>query len=236
MRHSIRCALVAATLSSLMSGVVNASDLSYTFLDFQVLQQDVPVLGMQEPVPSQIVEIEGQSGDGIGIEGGLAFGDRFYAGGSFRSSIIDLTGTVSNPLGITDVTDEFDAVFSRIHFGYIQPIGDNFDLLFEVSLDSTEYDFGSFAGESFDVSDSGAGARFGFRWNPDPRFELYSYARYSTVGDVDMYTLELNDDELYRVGLLWYFFEDLGLGVDIESGAVKTVSITMRFSFGNLPW
>ena len=223
-------------LGGLLVETTVASELSYTLLDFQAIQQDLPEFGSQEPVPGQIVDIEGQSGEGIGIEGSLAIGERFYAGGSFKSSILDVMGTVTNPLGITDVTDEFDSISSRVYVGYLQPIGANFDLIFELSADSREYDFGSFAGESFDVSESGAGAQIGFRWNPTPAFELFSYARFSEVGDVDLNTLQLEADESLRLGMLWYFFEDLGLGVNIESGSIDTVSVTMRFSFGNLPW
>ena len=236
MQYSVRYTLLAAIVTCVGTETVNASELSYTFLDFQALKQDISEHGIQEPVLGQTVEIDGQSGDGLGIEGALAIGERFFAGGSFRSSIVDVTGTVTNPLGTTDVTDEFDAVFTRIYAGYILPIGDNFDLTFQLSLDSTDYDFGSFAGESFDTQDSGTGAQLGFRWNPTPNFEIFSYARFSEVGDADLELLQLNADEIYRVGFYWYFFEDLGLGFDYESGAVETAAISMRFSFGNLPW
>lgn len=236
MRTSIRRALLTMALGTLLVETAFASELSYTLLDFQALQQDLPEFGSQEPVPGQIVDIRGQSGEGIGIAGSLAIGDRFYAGGSFQSSILDVMGTVTNPLGVTDVTDEFDSVSSRLYVGYLLPIGTNFDLIFEVSSDSREYDFGSFAGESFDVSDNGIGAQVGFRWNPIPSFEFFSYARFSEVGDVDLNTLQLKEDESLRLGVLWYFFEDLGLGVNVDSGSVDTVSVTMRFSFGNLPW
>jgi len=38
------------------------------------------------------------------------------------------------------------------------------------------------------------------------------------------------------VGVRWYFFENLGVGIEYDSGDVDTTTISMRFNFGNLPW
>jgi len=213
-----------------------SSDLSYTFLDFRAIKQDITASGSQTSVPNQIVTINVLDGEGIGISGTLEFGERFYIGGSFSSSIIGVTGLVSNPLGDISVEDTFDAVFSRFSFGYQRELSTNFDLVIEATAEFADYDFGSFTVENFDTTDSGAGARIGFRWNPVPALEVYTFGRFTPVGKLNLDTLEFDSDTLTNVGFYWYFFEDLGLGLDIELGEVETATLNMRFSFGNLPW
>lgn len=225
-----------ATLLVTVSPKAYSSDLSYTFLDFRIIQQDISAAGSQVPVPGQTVSINTQEGDGIGVSGAIEFGERFYVGGNFSSSIIDVAGLVSNPLGDTAVEDSFDAVFTRLNFGYRREIGANFDLLFEATLESADYDFGSFAVENFDMTDSGVGARVGFRWNPVPALEVYTFGRHTPVGKINLDTLTFDSDTLANVGFYWYFLEDLGLGLDFEIGEVDSATFTMRFSFGNLPW
>jgi hypothetical protein len=233
MSFSVRTSLFAVFFAFAASAT--ASDLSYTFMDFQYMTgKSVEAEGLQSPVPGQTVSIRAEDGDGIAVGGSLNIGQRFFIGGTFQTAIVDVFGIVENPFGITAVQDEFDLIQSRVNVGYLQPIGENFDLIFDLSYDSTDYDFGSFAGENFDFEDAGTGAQLGFRWNPTPRFELYSFARYSSVGKVNLSVPEFEPDTLARVGMLWYFFEDLGLGVDYETGIVDTVTVSMRFSFGDL--
>jgi hypothetical protein len=213
-----------------------ASELSYTYLDFMYADQTVDATGNQQPVFGQNIFVDAEQGDSIAMGGSLGLGKRFFLSGSFASSIIDVTATVTSPLAEVTVTDNFDVISSRLSLGYVQPLGDAFDLLFEVTYDSLEFDFGSFAGESFDVEDSGAGAQIGFRWNPTRALELYASSRFSPVGKVTLDDLEFDSDVINRVGLMWYFFEDLGVGLDYESGQVESFSVSMRFSFGTLQW
>jgi hypothetical protein len=214
----------------------HASELTYTFLDFQYLQQEVQATGTQNPVPVQTVSIDSHDGDGIAIDGSLAIGSRFFAGGGFRTSIIDVEGLITNPLTEVQVSDNYDVIFTRLSAGYLQPIGTTFDLIVEISYDSTEFDFGSFAGENFDVEGSGAGARAGFRWNPTPPLEIFASARYSPTAEVNLNTLEFEAGTMGSLGVRWYFFEDLGLGIDYEAGDFETIAVSLRFGFGNLPW
>jgi hypothetical protein len=46
----------------------------------------------------------------------------------------------------------------------------------------------------------------------------------------------LDADTLVGVGVAWYFIEDLGVGVNYELGTVDTLTVSMRFSFGRLPF
>jgi hypothetical protein len=223
-------------ICALAAGGASASELSYTFLDFLYLDQSVDIAGTQVPVAGQSVFVDSGVGDGIALAGSLGLGDRFFLGGSFTSSIVDVTATVTNPLTTVTVEDNYDLIASQVSFGYLQPVGEDLDLILELVYDSMEYDFGSFAGENFDVNDSGLGGRVGFRWNPTRALELYGYTRFSPVGEVSLDGLEFQSDTVNRLGLIWYFFEDLGLGLDFESGQIDTFSISLRFSFGNLQW
>jgi hypothetical protein len=211
-----------------------ASDLSYTFIDFQAISNKTALTGVQSPVPAQTVAISSDEGDGISIAGSVSLGTRFFLAGKFQTSIVDVSGIVTNPLGTTAVSDNFDLLQSRVAFGYQRELSENFDIVFELSYDSSEYDFGSFAGENFDMHSTGAGASVGFRWNPRVPFELFGSAHHNPVGKGDLQALEFESETRMRLGAVWYFLEDLGLGVDYEAGDVDTLSISMRFSFGDL--
>ena len=211
-----------------------ASDLSYTFIDFQAISNKMDLAGTQSPVPAQTVSVQADEGDGISVAGSVSLGERFFLAGRFQTSIIDVTGVVTNPLGTTTVADTFDLIQSRVAFGYQRELRPNFDIMFELSYDSSEYDFGSFAGENFDMQGTGAGARFGFRWNPRIPFELYGAVHSNPVGKGNLQALEFDPETRVQLGTVWYFLEDLGVGLDYEAGDVDTLSLSMRFSFGDL--
>jgi hypothetical protein len=218
------------------SFAASASELSYTFLDVQRPETTVDATGVQTPVPGQTVKINALDGKGIAVGGSLALVHGLYFGGSYRSSIIDVTGSISSPLVTVNVTDTFDLVVSSLAFGYAHEFGDNFDLIAEISYDFSNYDFGSFAGENFDIEDSGAGARLGFRWNPATPVELYLFGKYSPVAKALLSEGTFEKGNSAILGVRWYFFENLGVGIEYDSGEVDTTTISMRFSFGNLPW
>lgn len=228
--------LIAAVLGSLATVNAGASELSYTFLDFRYVANDVTASGSQSPVPSQTVSSETQDGDGVAVGGSVAIGERFYFVGAYQSSIIDVKGVVTNPLGVTPVEDNFDLVQTSIGFGYQKELRPNFDLNAELTLDGMDYDFGSFAGEDFDTNDSGLGAKAGFRWNPIEKLEVNGFARWSEVGSPKIDTHEFEADTTVGFGINWYFIQDLGVGLNFESGDVETTTISMRFSFGRLPF
>jgi hypothetical protein len=229
-KHALWAILAAPSLTA------SASELSYTFLDFQRPQSTIDATGVQTPVPGQTVEINALDGEGIAVAGSLAVGQRFYVGGSYKSSVVDVTGVVSNPLVTVNVADTFDLVLSNLALGYVFEIGDELDLIAEISYDTANYDFGSFAGENFDLDDSGAGGRIGFRWNPALPVELYVFGRYSPVAKPVLSEGTYEQGSSVSAGIRWYFFENLGVGLEYDSGDIDTTTISMRFSFGNLPW
>lgn len=217
------------------ASAAQASELTYTYVDFQAFSSSGEQAGQQVPVPSQTVAVQTADGDGIALGGALSIGRRFFVGGRFQTSIVDVDAVVTNPLiGVTTATDNFDVIQSRMTVGYYREIKDNLDVTLELSLDSREYDFGTFAGESFDMSDDGLGVRAGFRWNPRTPLEISGYVHHSAVGEADLTTGAFDSDTSVGIGAMWYFFEDLGVGVEYASGQMDSVAFSMRFGFGDL--
>ena len=233
--HLTSRVVIPTTLYFVLSSA-NA-EVTYTYLDFEYLRQRTDTSGLQStPSAGQFVSVKTDEGDGVSVSGSMAMGERFYLSGSFRTAIIDVSGVVTNPLGTTDVMDDFDLISGRLGLGYQRPLNDELDLVFELSYDWADYDFGSFAGENFDMDDGGAGARVGFRWGPSSRFELSAIGHFTTIETADLNALEFESDTLLSVGAFWYFFEDLGIGLQYEAGEVDILTVSMRFSFGDLPW
>jgi hypothetical protein len=229
-----RLALLAAVSGAATTLAAQASELSYTYVDFQAVSTSGEESGEKVPVPGQTVRVLTEDGDGVSIGGSVAVGSRFFVRGRFETSVIDVNAVVTNPFGVSRAADNFDLIRSRLAFGYYREIQENFDLMVELALESTEYDCGSFAGESFDMSDDGAGARVGFRWNPLLPLEVSGYAHYSAVGQADLTTSVFEADTTMCVGVMWYFFRDLGIGVDYSNAQEGSVAFSMRFSFGDL--
>lgn len=228
-----------ATLSVTACGALSAlpaaaSELSYTFLDIGATSVETSLEGVRMPAPSQTVTVGLTDGDGLTVAGSLAIGRRFYIAAANETSVIGVDAFVESPLATAFVGGNVDRVESRAAVGYVQPIGANFDLVFELAYDSIEYDFGSFAGESFDVDDSGAGLGIGLRWNPTAALELFAMAHGSETVEVDLTTGTLDTGTRAMAGVRWYFFEDLGLSFDARSGDADSVNVSLRFSFGDL--
>lgn len=232
-RTPLRALLLAALAATALPAA--ASELAYTFIDFHVLDHDIGVTGSQSPVPEQDVTLSLGGGDGIAGSGAIAI-RQFYLFGAFKSSIIDVTGTVTSPLATTPVSGNFDLVQTSAGVGYQREISRNFDVIGELSYEVADYDFGSFAGENFDMDESGVGVRLGFRWNPLPRYEIFAHAHHTPVGRPMLSALRIDSDTVIGGGLRWSFFEDLALGLEHEAGEVKTTTLTLRFNFSNLPW
>lgn len=211
-----------------------ASELSYTFLDIGAATIDTSLTGVRTPAPGQSVSIGLTDGDGLMVAGSLAIGRRFYVAAGNESDVIGVDAFVESPLATAFVGGNVDRVASRAAIGYVQPIGANFDFVFELAYESLEYDFGSFAGESFDVDESGNGLGLGFRWNPKAALEVFAMAHGSETVEVDLTNGTLESGTRSVAGLRWYFFEDLGLGFDVRSGDVDSVNVSLRFGFGDL--
>jgi opacity protein-like surface antigen len=229
-----RWAQAAALALALVVSRGYASDLSYTFVDFGALAVKSDATGRQSPTAGQTVAVEAQDGDGLEVAGSLALGRRFYLAASYDSAVVDVDAVVTSPLASAETSGNFDLLLTRVGFGYVQPIGQRLDLQFELGRDKAEYDFGSFAGENFDVKDSALAAQVGLRFHATDALELFLAARGSDVGEVDLTQRRFVSGTEVSAGLRYYFFEDLGLGIDFRSGDVDSFALSLRFGFGEL--
>jgi hypothetical protein len=233
MKRSVWISIALATPVALASPGV-ASDLSYTFVDFGALGVASDLSGTRSPTPGQTVTVESGEGDGLTVGGSLALGERFYLGGAYDSAVVEVDASIRSPLATVSTSGNFDLVTTRAALGYVVRAGEALDIYFEASYDTVDYDFGSFAGESFDVDDGGAGVGFGLRWNPTASVEVFASAHGSSVGEVNLTTSELGEGVQGSLGLRFYFFHDLGLGFDLRSGDVDSLAVSLRFGFGEL--
>ena len=217
-------------LSLGLTGTANAQEVRYSWLDLSFMGQDVGGLTaiQQTPVPGQFVEINAQDGDGVRFRGSYALGEKFYLFGDYGSTDIDVDAVVTNAQGSFPASDEFDLTTIRGGFGYRWGVGFSTDIYAEVSYDSIDYDFGSFAGESFDTDSQGAGATVGIRHMLSDNWEVRAHGRYSGQAVVDLNTLEYDTGALFGVGVSWEIVRGLALVADYETGDVDTWSLGFR--------
>jgi hypothetical protein len=224
-----------ALVAAVPSLTAQATDLSYTYLDFQSLDNSIDKTAQQSPLPGQTVNIQISGGNGIAAAGSYAFGNRFYFGGYYRSSVVDYSGVVTSPIATDQATGSFDLVAGNLSVGYVHKFGDQLDFTADIGYESSFYDFGSIGGENFDLKGSGAAASLGLRWNPKKPVELFVSAHYSGVEKANLTAHRYDSGTSIKAGVRWYFFQNLGVGVEHQSGDIEITTISMRFSFGNLP-
>ncbi len=227
---------VIPALLGFAAASARASDLDYTYIDFRVLDSRFDAAGTQRPIPEQPVHTQAHGGSGISIAGSLGLPSRFYVAGRFDSSVINVETRITSPLAEQTVADQFDLVSSRFGLGYRLPLGTRLDVVAELSYDTAQLDFGSLAGENFDTKGTGLAARAGFRWNPKPSVEVFGTAGRSPVAHVSLDDRSFSSGGVVDAGFRWFFFKDLGLGLDYASGATSALTLSMRFGFGDLPW
>ena len=226
-----RQALPAAALALLvLAGTASAQELRYSWLDLSYMGQDVGgIAGTQAtPVPGQVVDIEASDGDGVRFRGSYALGDKFYFFGDYGSTDIDANALVTNDQGEFPASDEFDLTSVRGGFGFRWGVGFSTDIIFELFYDSIDYDFGSFAGESFDTDSQDVGGAVGIRHMFGDDWEVRAMGRYSNHAEVDLNTLEFDSGALYSVGFSWQLVRGLAIVGDYETGDVDSWSIGFR--------
>jgi hypothetical protein len=224
-------AILVAT--ALLCGTASASDLSYTYLEFGTLVTRSDFDGTRA-VGLQTVSLDPGDGDGLAIAGSLAFGSRFYMTGSYRAAVVDTAAEVVSPLTTSRVDGSFDWTTARAGFGAVLPLGERLDLLAEIGYRTVHFDFGSFIGEDFDADTSGAELAFGLRFNPRERFELAVKAFTSDTGESNLSTGQFSGRAGIDAALRWYVFEDIGLGINVRSGDIRSLGASIRFGFGEL--
>lgn len=220
--------LIAVVLASWSSPSV-AQEVRYSWLDISFMGQDVGKSGSQlTPVPGQFVDADAKDGDGIRFRGSIGTWHNLYAFVDYGSTDIDVDVLVTNTNGTFPASDEFDYTTIRSGVGVRFPLSYRMDIFAEVSYDSLDLDFGTFAGESFDTDAQGAGGTLGIRMMATDDFEIRAHGRYSNQADVDLTTLLFDSGALYGVGFGWQLVQGFSLVGDYESGEFSSWSIGFR--------
>lgn len=219
----------AVLLVALASGTAGAQELRYSWLDLSFVAQDVDRQGMQQtPVPGQTTELDAQDGDGVRFRGSFGTWYNLYVFGDYLSSDIDVDALVTNDQGEFPASDEFDLTTIRGGIGWRYPLRFATDIFVELTYDSIDYDFGSFAGEDFDIDDQDLGGTLGIRHMLNDDIQLYAYGRYSNHADIDLDTLTFDTGQFYGAGIVWEIVRGLAVVGDFESGEITTWAVGFR--------
>jgi hypothetical protein len=222
----VACAVVLAALSA---NGASAQELRYSWLDLSFTAQDVDRQGTQQtPVPGQTTSVDAKDGDGVRFRGSFGTWYNLYGFGEYGSSDIDVDSLVSNDQGDFPASDEFDLTTIRGGIGWRYPLRFATDIYVELTYDSIDYDFGSFAGESFDIDDQDIGGAIGIRHMLNDDIQVYAYGRYSNHADVDLDNLVFDAGQFYGAGLVWEIVRGLALVADFESGEITTWAVGFR--------
>ena len=212
-----------------LAGGAYAQDVRYSWFEFGVLQQDVSRTATSfDPLLNQSVDINATDGNGLEFRGSVGTWMNFYAFFDFATADPDVQGTVTNDQGVFEASDTFDFTTIRGGLGYKFSITYKTDIVAEIGVDSTDYDFGSFAGEDFDIDEQDIGGLLGFRSMLNDDIELNAYARYTNVGDVDLTNKTFDSDVLYGVGIGYTLIRGLSVTASYEAGEVSTIAVGFR--------
>lgn len=212
------------------SYAADAQDLRYSWLDMSFMAQDVGRSGSLSPLPGQVVDISTTDGTGVRFRGSIGTWKNFYLMLDYGATDIDLTGVVSNSNTgfVQEIEDQFDYTAVRGGLGLRFPLRYDTDIFGEVTYDSLDFDFGSFAGEDFDMGRKEIGGTVGVKTMFGDHVQAYLHARYTAVGDADLTTGIFDTDTLIGVGVAWELIRGLSLVGDYESGEFSSLSIGFR--------
>ncbi len=225
------------TLTAMSTVALAQEEVRYSWFEISFIQQDVDRSGSQisllDPTIPQLVDVNVSDGNGIKFRGSVGTWHNLYAFVDFASSDIDDTAVVTNTITgavSPEAMDEFDFTTIRGGVGLRFPLNFKTDIYAELSYDSLDLDFGSFAGEDFDTDAQDVGGAIGIRRMFGDNLELRAYGRYSNVGDVN-----LNDpagtfdsDTLFGAGFGFTLIRGLSITGDYESGEFTNWSIGFR--------
>lgn len=207
-----------------------AQEIRYSWVDLSFMGQDVGRAGSLTPLPGQTVDIAVTDGSGVRFRGSVGTWKNFYLMVDYGSTDVDLTGTVTNTnTGFEQgFADEFDVTSIRGGVGLKYSLFYSTDIYGELTYDSLDFDFGSFAGENFDTDFQDVGVTIGVRSMLSAEIELRAHARHTAVGDVDLNTGAMESDTLYGVGFGFELVRGLSITGDYESGIFSNWNIGFR--------
>ncbi len=222
--------IVAVLLLVAYSSATLAQNVRYSWFEISYVQQGIGEGGtLTDDQIGQTVKIVSVEDDnGIKFRGSFGTWRNLFAFVDFNSSDLIIDVTVSNSQGQFSVTDEFDFIAVRAGVGVRWSLTHKTDIYAAVSYDSTDLDFGSFAGENFDTGEKDVGAQVGVRSIFGDKLELRANVRYSGVGDVDLTTGIWDSDTLFGVGFGYELIRGLSITGDYESGQFNSWNIGFR--------
>jgi hypothetical protein len=223
-RHILLAVLVGCSYAA------DAQELRYSWMDMSFMGQDVGRSGSLSPLPGQVVDIDTTDGTGVRFRGSIGTWKNLYAFIDYGSTDIELVGVVINTnTGFEQpIEDEFDYTTIRGGVGLRYPLRFETDIFGELTYDSLDFDFGSFAGEDFDMGRKEMGGALGVRTMFGDHVQAYLRVRYTAVGDADLTTGIFDTDTLVGVGVAWELIRGFALVGDFESGEFSNLSIGFR--------
>jgi len=231
MKPFIARALLSVTAIFVMTGTSHAQEIRYSWMEMSFMGQDVSRTGsLPTPgVPDQIVDVSVSDGTGVRFRGSFGTWNNLYLVFQYAATDIDLTGEVTNPGNPpAGFDDEFDYTSIRGGVGIKYSIFENTDIFGELTYDRVGFDFGSFAGENFDMDRQEAGGALGIRTLFGDHFMVQVHGRYSGVGDADLTTGLFDSDTLFGAGFAWEFIRGMSFVGDVESGEFSSYSLGLR--------
>ena len=222
--------VVSALLLMVCSSASLAQDVRYSWFEISYVQQGIGEGGtLTDDQIGQTVNIFSvEDGNGIKFRGSVGTWHNLFVFMDFNSSDLIVDATISNNQGQFSARDEFDFTAIRGGVGVKWSVTHKTDIYAAVSYDSMDLDFGSFAGENFDVGDKDVGAQVGVRSIFGGKLELRANVRYSGVGDVDLTTGIWDSDTLFGVGFGYELIRGLSITGDYESGQFNSWNIGFR--------
>ena len=226
-RNALR--VFASLLLLVGSSAALAQDVRWSFFEVSFIEQDIDQQGtMVDFTLNQSVDIDTSSGNGIKFKASFGTWHNLFAFIDFTSSDIDVDVVVTNSGGVFPASDEFDYTTYRSGIGGKWAITYSTDVYGAVTYDSTDFDFGSFAGENFDTGDKDVGAELGVRSMFGDHLELRLHGRYTNLGAVDLSTGVLDSDTLFGVGFGYELVRGLSIIGDYESGEFSSWNLGFR--------
>jgi hypothetical protein len=220
---------IAALLFVASSSAAMAQDVRYSWFEIAYVEQEVGRNGtVTDSLLGQTVDISAKDGNGIKFRGSVGTWHNLFALVDYNSSDIRVDAAVSNSQGQFLTTDEFDFTAVRSGVGLKWSLTPKTDLYGAVTYDNVDLDFGSFAGENFDVDNQDIGATVGVRSIFGEKFELRANVRFSEVGDVDLTTGVWDADTLFGVGFGYELIRGLSITGDFEDGQFNSWNIGFR--------
>lgn len=220
---------IAALLLLAGSSIAMAQDVRYSWAEISYAGQDIGRSGSStDSILGQTVDISAKDGNGIKFRGSWGTWHNLFAFVDFGSSDIDVSAVVTNSQGSFPASDQFDYTTVSGGVGLRLPLTTKTDIYGAVTYDSVDFDFGSFAGEDFDIGEKDIGARIGIRSILRDKIELRASARYSGVGDVNLSAGVMDPDTLFGVGIGYEMVRGLSISADYESGEFSNWNIGFR--------